>query len=288
MNKVKIKNVPMEKLSEVAKKTKSASQACRELGLSPYGGSTTRLRKIMTLNNIDISHWTGQLWSKGLTSIEDSRIKSSVKNPDELFSKNSSANPGYVKATIIKKGLLPYQCAICNMQPIWNKKELKFQMDHINGNRKDHRLKNLRFLCPNCHSQTDTFCGKNKINKKNPEKNEIMKAIESTHTITEAIRQLGINNVNFKKLNNILKEEGLTQKIVERETTKCRYCKKDTESKKKVYCSLDCKNALANDSSNWDHGKVNTYAYRSCRCDLCTNANTLDKRNYKRNKNSNK
>lgn len=46
--------------------------------------------------------------------------------------------------------------------PRWNGKEAPLELDHINGVRLDNSLKNLRILCPNCHAQTDTYCGKNK------------------------------------------------------------------------------------------------------------------------------
>lgn len=55
-----------------------------------------------------------------------------------------------------------YVCAQCGLLPIWRGGELTLQIDHINGVGWDDRFENLRFLCPNCHSQTDTYCGRNK------------------------------------------------------------------------------------------------------------------------------
>jgi 5-methylcytosine-specific restriction endonuclease McrA len=52
-----------------------------------------------------------------------------------------------------------YTCNICRTGPIWNFKELRLQVDHINRNWLDDRPDNLRFLCPNCHSQTDGYNG---------------------------------------------------------------------------------------------------------------------------------
>lgn len=65
------------------------------------------------------------------------------------------------RRNIIKYGLLPYECSECGISE-WNDKKLALHLDHINGKSGDHRLENLRFLCPNCHSQTDTYTGKNK------------------------------------------------------------------------------------------------------------------------------
>jgi len=49
-----------------------------------------------------------------------------------------------------------YECSECGIKE-WNGKSISLQLDHINGNNKDNRLENVRWLCPNCHSQTDTW-----------------------------------------------------------------------------------------------------------------------------------
>src|SRR6266581_689551 len=66
-----------------------------------------------------------------------------------------------VKQRIIDENLIEYKCIKCGIIDEWNGKLIKLDIDHINGNPADNRLENLRFLCPSCHSQTDTHRGKN-------------------------------------------------------------------------------------------------------------------------------
>ena len=65
-----------------------------------------------------------------------------------------------LKNRLINEGLKTNSCEECGITR-WNDKPLMCELDHINGNSYDHRLENLRMLCPNCHSQTHTFRAKN-------------------------------------------------------------------------------------------------------------------------------
>ena len=62
---------------------------------------------------------------------------------------------------LLKEKIFKNECNVCCISE-WNNKKISMQLDHINGDSSNHKKENLRFLCPNCHSQTDTFCGKNK------------------------------------------------------------------------------------------------------------------------------
>lgn len=84
------------------------------------------------------------------------------KDLSEILVENSSyLSSGGLKSRLIKNNFLEYKCAICNINE-WNNKQLVLQLDHINGKSNDNRIENLRLLCPNCHSQTDTYAGKKK------------------------------------------------------------------------------------------------------------------------------
>lgn len=80
---------------------------------------------------------------------------------EEVFKEHSTYSRYHLKNRIIKFGLIPYICRDCLLEAEWNGKPLSLQLEHVNGVDDDNRLENLCFLCPNCHSQTDTYAGKN-------------------------------------------------------------------------------------------------------------------------------
>ena len=67
---------------------------------------------------------------------------------------------GSLKRRLLKHGIKTNTCEECGISE-WRGKSITIQLDHKNGDRHDHRLENLRMLCPNCHSQTETYCGRN-------------------------------------------------------------------------------------------------------------------------------
>lgn len=86
-------------------------------------------------------------------------------DPNKIISGEYTTKSRYnLKKQIIKFNLIPYVCAKCGNTGTWNDEPLSLQLDHINGINNDDRLKNLRFLCPNCHAQTPTYAGKAKGN----------------------------------------------------------------------------------------------------------------------------
>lgn len=85
---------------------------------------------------------------------------------EDVFIENSYYARHHIKQRCIDQKLIPYICVECGNLGNHNGKELSLQLDHMNGKAEDNRLENLRFLCPNCHSQTDTYAGKASTGKR--------------------------------------------------------------------------------------------------------------------------
>ena len=129
------------------------------LGLKTSGGNYKLFYRRIQLLGLDTSHFTGQGHLKGKTHTWSVR-----KETAEILKENSSyTNFHHIKKRLVEEGLITYKCAICALRG-WLGKKISLHLDHINGINNDHRLENLRLLCPNCHSQTSTYAGKNKNN----------------------------------------------------------------------------------------------------------------------------
>lgn len=150
----KIYDMPENKFRELIQASHSYSDVLRKLSLTTKGGNSSRLlkKRIQELN-IDITHFERQF---------DAGIRKLRKPLSSILIEDSSyRNMKMLKRRLVNEGLLEYRCYQCGNEGMWLGKELSLQLDHINGNHFDNRLTNLRFLCPNCHSQTETFAGKN-------------------------------------------------------------------------------------------------------------------------------
>lgn len=149
-------------------------------------------------------------WSRGKTVYSDFRVSGVSKRPiEEYFCANSKVIRSVIRNLILKNNLLEYKCSECGITD-WNGKSLGLQLDHINGINNDHRLENLRFLCPNCHSQTPTFCGKNiKTNgKQKVTDSDFLAALQKSDTIHEALRKLNlsIGKAHYERATKLLIE----------------------------------------------------------------------------------
>lgn len=82
------------------------------------------------------------------------------KLEDILAGKHPQYNASRLKRRLLSEGIKKNECEICGITD-WLGKPIVLQLDHVNGDSHDHRLENVRIVCPNCHSQTETYCGRN-------------------------------------------------------------------------------------------------------------------------------
>lgn len=95
-------------------------------------------------------------------------IWSTDKELDVKRFQDSTYSRGHLRHRILEENVIKYECQMCGMENEWQEKEIVLQLDHINGDYRDNRIENLRFLCPNCHSQTKNWSGRKdkKMSKK--------------------------------------------------------------------------------------------------------------------------
>ena len=143
-----------EILTEAVKKSISMAQVIRNLGLKEAGGTFMHIKGKIINFNIDTSHFLGQ--GHGIGKISRARKKWTDILIKRGYGKRCSAI--YLRRSLIEIGR-EYKCEICNLNPLWNGKELRLQVDHKNQDWLDDSPENLRFVCPNCHSQTIGYNG---------------------------------------------------------------------------------------------------------------------------------
>ena len=193
----RITQMPLEELQRVVNSTPSITSAMKELGLKPGDGRIKKFlttvkrrtdapyqRPFYTFDAVQKAVQNSTGWSslcvaqgKTICTFNFKALQKFTKENDIDTSHFSSRAVGFqpkhtiesalvensilgrssLRPFLIKHGYEKHNCEICNIPNNWNNMSLTLEVDHINGVSNDHRLSNLRWLCPNCHSQTPTY-----------------------------------------------------------------------------------------------------------------------------------
>jgi hypothetical protein len=141
-----------ETLSEAIASSQTWAEACRKVGVKPATGAQTYLKKKADFWSIDSSHFLGRSWDKGLLR------PATWKSIDRYLALDGPhISSGKLKAKLLRAKILSPKCSMCLLET-WMGQPIPIELDHINGNNSDNRIENLRIVCPNCHSQTSTYC----------------------------------------------------------------------------------------------------------------------------------
>ena len=144
----------LERIKEVIPQCINFTEVLEMLSIPRQGNNSNTLKRLLDENNIDYSHFTGRarVYNNTSTSIS------------EYLSNRVKITSGKLRIKLLAEGLKENKCEICGITK-WHGKPIVCQLHHIDGNNQNNNLENLQILCPNCHSQTENYCGSANVNK---------------------------------------------------------------------------------------------------------------------------
>ena len=210
----KIYKLSDEQFVELLKKSSTISEVLFKLGYTVKGNSWgySQVKRRMDDLNLDYSIFKGKSAVMKITKLNN------VKKED-ILKENCRHQRTALRRYVIKNNLIPYKCAICGCTE-WQGKTLSLELDHINGINNDNRLENLRFLCPNCHSQTSTYGSRNQqLNSSEYDiPDDLRKMVEEKYNEVKSVKRvssiLGIRRCVVTKIVNESGQKHSNQKYI--------------------------------------------------------------------------
>lgn len=156
-------------------------------------------------------------WRKGKHWTNDKRLKPKYTE-DDIFIINSIVKRKDIKRYLIAQPNYIHKCEECQNSE-WLGKQINLELHHKNGNEHDNRKENLILLCPNCHSYTDTFRGKNSNGYKKVSDEQLLEALKNSDNIRHVLIKVGLTprGNNYKRVYELifkLNDEALKKKFI--------------------------------------------------------------------------
>lgn len=168
-----------EELSKFCKESFSYADLSRKIGYASLSNYDA-LKDVIKKYNLDISHFDPQ------------KKQREKVNLDIYYNGSRTKTKTLIHGLIVLRG---YKCEKCGIRE-WQDQKIVLQLHHIDGNHLNNELTNLQLLCPNCHSQTDNFCGKNRNPARTINTSDFTQALQNTTSIRDALISMGIYSVN--------------------------------------------------------------------------------------------
>ena len=198
------KEYAIDKLFENADKCVNMLDLCHKIGIENVGGEDYKSVKALAKElgiELKFSYKRDSYNFRGKMSL------------DEILVENSDYKDATkLKRRLIKEGVKENKCEICGIDS-WNSKPISLQIHHINGKHNDNRLCNIMLLCPNCHSQTDTYAGKNSNRDNNT---TLVKEVKEKTVLSKKPKKEDIVNdlKEFKSFVGVGKKYGVSDNAV--------------------------------------------------------------------------
>jgi Zn finger protein HypA/HybF involved in hydrogenase expression len=157
----KIWKLTKEEIQNALDSLNSYTEILEKFNLNPYSGMRNTFMSRIKDEGYDLSKFEKNSNEYRKSICIGKFSKDNKKDLSSILTENSSYSRVHLKKRLVSENILENKCSECSIYDVWNNKPISLQLDHINGIRNDNRIKNLRLLCPNCHSQTHTFSGRN-------------------------------------------------------------------------------------------------------------------------------
>ena len=206
-----IKEIIMKYTKEIleiaVKDSHSISEVVRTLGMDRSGGSNRYIKRRILQFDIDMSHFVN---CTNCAYLENKVFREKLHFEDVLvLNRVGRREAAKILRRALKESGVEEKCIFCGISDLWCGKKIRLEIDHVNGCGVDNRKENLRFICPNCHSQTDNY--KNyKIVKKVKTKNKTTR--KTKRPSKEILEKL----IFLKPTTHIAKDFQVSDKAVEK------------------------------------------------------------------------